>query len=265
MNRFRFFVGVIAFASVTFTCATAPALFNQWKFTEFFSNADGTVQFIELQCGDFDNQDTATSAHLHSSAANKVFFFPANLPSTLTANKSLFVATDGFESLTGAVTPDFATLMPLPPNFFNPAGDTVRLFVNGVAGAVDSRTFSSVPTDGVLSRVYPSNSLATNSPTNFGGQTGAIDLSTLPGDFNDNGMVDAPDYAVWRDNLDSENMIPNDPTPHWVMENDYTLWKANFGAPTGAGADQMTVPEPRGVLFYGIAIGVLAFGFVRRQ
>lgn len=258
MNRLRFLIGVMAFASVTLTCATAPALFDQWRFTEFFSNADGTVQFIELRCGDFNSENMATVAHIHSSSTNKVFFFPANLPSTVTANKFLFVATDGFESLPGAVMPDFATLTPLPPNFFNPAGDTVKLFVSGVVGAADSRTFPSVPTDGFTSRHYPSNTLTTNTPTNFAGQSGSIDLSLLPGDYNDDGTVDAADYVVWRANLGTTNTIPNDLTPHWVMEDDYTVWRANFGSTAAGGGSLSSVPEPTSLLLI-LILGALHY------
>jgi hypothetical protein len=49
MNRIRFVSGLAAFTLITLTGTPAPAFFHLWRFTEFFSNADGTVQFIELQ------------------------------------------------------------------------------------------------------------------------------------------------------------------------------------------------------------------------
>jgi hypothetical protein len=30
----------------------------------------------------------------------------------------------------------------------------------------------------------------------------------MPGDYNNNGAVDAADYVVWRENLNSTNYIP---------------------------------------------------------
>ena len=60
----------------------------------------------------------------------------------------------------------------------------------------------------------------------------------LPGDYNDNHVVDAADYTVWRDNLDSMATLPNDETPGWVMMDDYDVWKMHFGesADSGSGA-----------------------------
>ncbi|MEX2168356.1 MAG: hypothetical protein WD851_03525 [Pirellulales bacterium] len=68
--------------------------------------------------------------------------------------------------------------------------------------------------------------------------TGELSLAAagLLGDYNQNGVVDAADYTVWRDTLgDTLN---------------YNLWKANFGAVSpGIGADagsfpSSAVPEP---------------------
>ena len=68
----------------------------------------------------------------------------------------------------------------------------------------------------------------------------------LPGDYNNNGTVDAADYAPWRNNLGSENVLPNDTSPGMVTEHDYELWRANFGKtwPGNAFAGRSNVPEP---------------------
>lgn len=49
------------------------------------------------------------------------------------------------------------------------------------------------------------------------------------GDYNNNGIVDAADYTLWRDNLNTSATLPNDTTPG-VTQNDYNVWKANFGS-----------------------------------
>jgi hypothetical protein len=122
-----------------------------------------------------------------------------------------------------------------------------------------------------MSRVYPSNSLQTNSPTNFSGQTGSLDLSILPGDYNDNGAVDAADYVVWRDNLNTTNLIPNDTTPEWVMDDDYMVWREKFGSAAGSAAglditSGSTTPEPATVAtFLAGLITMLACGMRRRS
>ena len=72
----------------------------------------------------------------------------------------------------------------------------------------------------------------------------------IPGDFNNNGTVDAGDYDTWRKNKDTSNALANDNglgTP--VGSADYNLWSANFGKPPGAGSGSglagAAVPEPR--------------------
>ncbi|MEX2170424.1 MAG: hypothetical protein WD851_14005 [Pirellulales bacterium] len=60
----------------------------------------------------------------------------------------------------------------------------------------------------------------------------------LPGDFNGNGIVDAADYTVWRDN------------PGHL---DYELWKSNFGA-TGGAASGDPVPEPATLVLAFVAL-----------
>ncbi|MEX2169161.1 MAG: PEP-CTERM sorting domain-containing protein [Pirellulales bacterium] len=55
----------------------------------------------------------------------------------------------------------------------------------------------------------------------------------LPGDYNQNERIDAADYAAWRDNVGSSNILPNDPTPDVVDQSDYDFWKANFGNTAG--------------------------------
>lgn len=69
----------------------------------------------------------------------------------------------------------------------------------------------------------------------------------LPGDYNQNGTVDAADYTLWRDNLGSPTSLPNDDTPG-VAQDDYERWKSRVGQ-TGAGGGQLSaVPEPSGFL-----------------
>ncbi len=51
----------------------------------------------------------------------------------------------------------------------------------------------------------------------------------LPGDYNNDGLVNLADYTVWRDNLGSTAALANDNTPG-VDSTDYTVWKNNFGA-----------------------------------
>ena len=75
----------------------------------------------------------------------------------------------------------------------------------------------------------------------------ATPSSGLPGDYNQDGAVNAADYTVWRNNLGSTAMLPNDPSPGMVTQEDYDTWKTHFGQTAGSGAignASAAVPEP---------------------
>lgn len=79
-------------------------------------------------------------------------------------------------------------------------------------------------------------------------------LVGLPGDFNDDGMVNSADYTVWRDNLneveDSQILAGNGNNDGTVDAADYLLWRENFGEPTSATAigSPAVAPEPAAAL-----------------
>ena len=78
-------------------------------------------------------------------------------------------------------------------------------------------------------------------------------IAMLPGDYNDNGIVDAADYTVWRDNLGTNVTLPNDDTPG-VSFNDYEQWKTHFGESGGSGSGAVVaVPEPATALLIILA------------
>ena len=52
---------------------------------------------------------------------------------------------------------------------------------------------------------------------------------TLPGDYNGDHVVDAADYTVWRDNLGTMNVLPNDSIGGEIGSGQYDQWKTNFG------------------------------------
>ena len=89
------------------------------------------------------------------------------------------------------------------------------------------------------------------------------------GDYNDDNVVDAADYTVWRDHLGQSIVVPNDSTPGVVAVEDYTEWKTNFGLIGGPTPPSILVtgdvqyfppgsatalPEPSSVLLMGFAL-----------
>jgi hypothetical protein len=86
----------------------------------------------------------------------------------------------------------------------------------------------------------------------------------LPGDYNDDGMVDAADYVVWRKNEGTNNDLPNDPLGGMIGPAQYNNWRAHFGQSAGSGSlSNSTVPEPTSALpfFSFAAVGA----WVRRR
>jgi hypothetical protein len=87
---------------------------------------------------------------------------------------------------------------------------------------------------------------------------GSGTFAPLPGDFNDDGRVDAADYTVWRNGL-GVTYVPMD----------YDTWKDNFGkSSAGSGAGGSTsgkplaaanVPEPAAATLLVVAIALLGW------
>ena len=91
-----------------------------------------------------------------------------------------------------------------------------------------------------------------------------LDAVTIPGDYNNDNIVDADDYTVWRDNLGAAIALPNEViTPSMVTSEDYDVWKANFGMMAGAGSGATTtaaVPEPVSCVLLLVGLVVVATG-----
>ncbi|MEX2091116.1 MAG: hypothetical protein WD971_00490 [Pirellulales bacterium] len=85
------------------------------------------------------------------------------------------------------------------------------------------------------------------------------------GDYNENGIVDAADYTVWRDNLNSAIALPNEgASANTVDQADYDFWKLHFGeGAMGGGALSSAVPEPAALLLG--TCGAVSCLFVRRK
>jgi len=83
----------------------------------------------------------------------------------------------------------------------------------------------------------------------------SIDLGGhVDGDFNDDGIVDAADYTVWRDGLGGKYSL-----------DDYGVWKSHFGERAGEGAGGSggrngafsAIPEPSGWVLVGSALAAV--------
>jgi glucose/arabinose dehydrogenase len=67
---------------------------------------------------------------------------------------------------------------------------------------------------------------------------------TLPGDYNGDHVVNAADYTVWRNNLGTTAVLPNDPIGGEIGTAQYDQWKNNFGEGNSGVGSAAGVPEP---------------------
>jgi len=136
---------------------------HQWDISEAFSNASGTVQYVEMI--GLGNNEQALGPWTLTSTTNTLNFV-TNLPSSATLNTWVLCATSNFAGLPGGITPDYI----IPANFFPTAGGTL----NYATGA-HIWNYGAVPTDGILA-LQRNGTTATNSPRNFAGASGSVDL-----------------------------------------------------------------------------------------
>lgn len=195
-------LGVMGVAVITDSC---DAAFHQWSIKEIFSNQDGSVQFIEL----FTSAPAESFLAGHrleaiSDGQVKTFILDRSLPAP-TTNKHLLFATAGFSGLAGSVTPDF---FPLPPRFFDPSATTIII---DWAFGFDAASISghAVPTDGIHSLTDANLSfsgpdtfvIGVNSPTNFAGAAGSINLGIPEPGSRILALFAAVLIALWRPSL----------------------------------------------------------------
>ncbi len=80
---------------------------------------------------------------------------------------------------------------------------------------------------------------------NISGGTINYDLAPagVVGDYNSNNVVDAADYTVWRDNLGTNNPLPNRDSANGgaISAADYTSWKGHFGQTSAGGGELIQV------------------------
>ena len=178
----KFFTFLVLFIICT---PAAHADFHKWEITELFSNTDGSIQFIELFT-QADGQELLnsgpdiaqlSSSNIDGSITNSMASFPNDLLSDLTADNFFLIATAGFAELAGAVTPDYI----LPDGFLFIGGGSV-VFADKF-DPLNTVNHGALLIDGILSLNVDANTgalnIGTNSPTNFEGASGSVDVSAV--------------------------------------------------------------------------------------
>ena len=145
---------------------------HTWVIHELYSNASGTIQFVELkETGGSPDEIHLGGKSVTALATGMSFTFPADLPPGSSANKHILLGTAALAALLGAPPLDHI----IPQGFFAVNGDTLQFHI--YATSVLSFGAGQLPLDGACSL---SQSLVTglNSPRNFAGINGYVDLST---------------------------------------------------------------------------------------
>ncbi len=81
----------------------------------------------------------------------------------------------------------------------------------------------------------------------------SIVAAGIPGDYNNNGVVDAADYVLWREN----------PSAYGGSPAGYNTWRTNIGQTAGSGTGSSlgftdtSVPEPAGIVLLAVAAASL--------
>ena len=155
----------------------ASAGSHLWRFSEFYSSPDKTVQFIEMQEIEGSNFETAIQGHWYATNSfnqSHTQLLGTPLPFG-TAFKKFLVGSESYAALPGVPEPDYI----LPDGVIEPSGDTIVWWFYQTL-TIPTNT---MPSDGLnaLHVIHPANpglgfATGLNSPTNFAGQTGTVVL-----------------------------------------------------------------------------------------
>ncbi|HSN19694.1 MAG TPA: hypothetical protein VLS49_03405 [Usitatibacter sp.] len=185
---------------LVFASGQAAASFHLMTMDELYSNADGSVQFLEMTAL-APAQQFFANHHLTvtQGGTTHTFTVPSNLPGDTSGHRVLF-ATQGFANL-GVVHPDYI----VPDGFFFAGAGSV----NWGEGA-DVWSYSNLPSDGRLS-LNRNGTTGVNSPQNFAGATGSVSGSPPPAQtFNIEGLwwnSPAGSESGWGVNLTQQGDI----------------------------------------------------------
>jgi hypothetical protein len=165
INVRRISIAAALFLAIALTCQLSHAAFHEWNIREIYTNASGDLQFIELFAPSSSQQFVTNQQIQVSNVGNTQShtFTITSEPSEDSFNRALLFATAGVQAA-GGPTPDYI----LPNNFLFQTGGSILFF------GANSDSYSALPIDGNLSRVWGGNTNAVNSPQNYAGDVGHI-------------------------------------------------------------------------------------------
>ncbi len=154
-------------SAIVIWVAPAYATFHLFRIDQVYSNADGSVQYVVMRESTGSNGENLWAGNplstTSTSGTKQQFTFPADLPSSATASKSVLIATSGFNALVG-FAPDYVI-----PNGFIPLTGGILSYVNGT----DQITLPVLPTDGATA-IDRNGTHVSATPKNFAGNTATL-------------------------------------------------------------------------------------------
>jgi hypothetical protein len=155
---------------VVLACCAAPAeaACHLFFIDQVFSNADGTIQYVvmtEMSSANGEHFWAGQSLRTTGAAGTKQFPFPANLPSSATANRSVLIGTSGLAAL-GVIALDYT----MQDGFIPTGGGTLSYSCNG-----DQISLAGLPTDGATA-MNRTGTAVPATPKNFAGITVPLTL-----------------------------------------------------------------------------------------
>jgi hypothetical protein len=248
-DLFGFMVHRFVFTAIVVCACAGDALGHHFRFTTFLSGpaesppnistGSGHVVLtldvdegtMEVETTFADLIGTATEAHIHASTATvgSGTADPATqLPSL--ADFPTSVAQGDYEHEFNLLEADTYN-----PAFYSASGGTVGDALGALFNALDAgKAYFDIHTT-----MFPNGEIR-----GF--------LSRVLGDYNDNGIVDAADYVVWRKTLGTsgEGLKADSNNDNVINDDDYTAWRQNFGnfglssLPGGGSSLASSIPEP---------------------
>jgi hypothetical protein len=170
MKRKGFSLKLTLYSTMGCAIAMAPspaqAAFHLWNIRELYSDSSGNLQFIELfDTSGFQNFVGGQQVSVTSGGSTHVFTIPGGSLPGNTLNHALLIGTSGIQGAGGPM-PDYI----MPSGFLFTGGASITFF------GANSGPYSALPTDGAHSRVFGTLTDALDSPQNFAGQIGAINV-----------------------------------------------------------------------------------------
>jgi formylglycine-generating enzyme required for sulfatase activity len=224
---------------------------NEWYKAAYFDpNKSGGPGYWTFATG----TNTAPTSAMPGSAPNMANYFGGN--GYAVTGSDILLPNQNYLTDVGAYTASAS-----PYGTFDQSGDVYQ-WSETLVGLYNRRNRGGSWDDLALSlsvQGYRSSDGA-SAGAELGFRVATVAASSLIGDYNGDGVVDAADYTVWRDHLGQSFVLQNRDSANTgpISMADYTSWETNFGNHAGSGSmGNAAVPEPGTAALAVVACGMI--------